>query len=132
MICFHANYSVEIIPFDFSLFFLSLYIKVTGCNHVPMSLFHKRTARPISTKFCTDLPTNPGMVLSTSMTASTRPPDPRVPQTPKYVSSSNFSRAAPGPGWLVCYILCDVRKIDFYLWKSILFKKTKTGNLKCN
>jgi len=82
--------------------------------YLPMSLFHARTAGPISTKFCTDLPTNPGMVLSTSMTAPTWPPDPRVPQTPKLqkTRSSNFSRAAPGPGWLVniyktdCMYLC--------------------------
>jgi len=73
--------------------------------------FHARTARPISTKFCTDLPTNSGKVLSTSITPTTRPLDPGVPQTlkplcnvkcPGHVSSSNFSRAAPGPGWLVC------------------------------
>jgi len=80
-----------------SLWYIYIYIPM----YLPMSLFHKRTAGPISTKFCTDLPTNPGMVLSTSMTAPTRPPDPRVLQTPKDVSSSNFSRAAPGPGWLV-------------------------------
>jgi len=81
-----------------------IYIYKTDCNYVPMSLFHARTARPISTKFCTDLPTNPGMVLSTSMTPPTLPLDPGVPQTPKDVSSSNFSGAAPGPGWLVIYI----------------------------
>jgi len=33
-------------------------IKVTVCTYVPMSLFHTQTARPISTKFCTDLHTN--------------------------------------------------------------------------
>jgi len=48
-----------------------------------MSPFHARTARPISTKFCTDLPTNSGKVLNKSMIPPTRTLDPRVPQTPK-------------------------------------------------
>jgi len=50
--------------------------------------FHARTARPISTKFCTDLPTNSGKVLNTSMTTPTQPVDPSVPQTlkPKWVT----------------------------------------------
>jgi len=53
------------------------------CTYLPtdvsMSLFHAQTARPISTKFCTDLHTDAGKVLITSMT----PPTPRVPQSPK-------------------------------------------------
>jgi len=48
-----------------------------------MSPFRAQTARPISTKFCTDLPTNSGKVLNASMTPPTQPLDPRVPQTPK-------------------------------------------------
>jgi len=51
--------------------------------YLPMSPFHILTAGPISTKFCTDLPTNWGKVLNTRMTTPTRPPDPGVPQTPK-------------------------------------------------
>jgi len=45
-------------------------------------------ARPISTKFCTDLPTNSGKVLNTSMTLPTQLLDPGVPQTlkPKWVT----------------------------------------------
>jgi len=85
-----------------------------------MSPFHARTAGPISTKFCTDLHTNSGKVLNTSMTPQTRPLDPRVPQTPKpkrvtgektlcNVKCSDgypytiklISQAVPGPGWLV-------------------------------
>jgi len=42
-----------------------------------------QTAGPISTKFCTDLHTNSGKVLNTSMTTPTQPLDPGVPQTPK-------------------------------------------------
>jgi len=45
--------------------------------------YHARTARPISTKFYTDLPANSGKVLNTCMTPPTQPLDPRVPQTPK-------------------------------------------------
>jgi len=41
-----------------------------------MSPFHSQTAGPISTKFCTDLPTNLGKVLYTTMALPTRPPDP--------------------------------------------------------
>jgi len=81
--------------------------------------FHARTAGPISTKFCTDLHTNSGKVLSTCMTPPTRPPDPGVPQTPKpqqvtgektlcnkkcpdgWRKTHQISRAAPGPGWQV-------------------------------
>jgi len=51
--------------------------------YLPMSLFHAGTAGLISTKFCTDLPANSGKVLNTSMTPSTQPLDPRLPQTPK-------------------------------------------------
>jgi len=52
-----------------------------------MSPFYARTFRPISTKFCTDLPTNSGKVLNISMTPPTQLLDPRVPQTlkPKWV-----------------------------------------------
>jgi len=86
---------------------------VTSC----MSLFHPRTAKPISAKFCTDLHTNSGKGLNTSMTLPIWPPDFRVPQTPnpKQVTGEklcfsknalNFSRAAPGPGWLVTYNDC--------------------------
>jgi len=38
-----------------------------------MSLFHMRTARPISTKFCTELQTDLGQVLNTSMTQTLWP-----------------------------------------------------------
>jgi len=53
------------------------------CTYLPMYPFHALTARPISTKFCTDLPTNSGKVLNTSMTLQTLALDPRVSQTPK-------------------------------------------------
>jgi len=36
------------------------------CLYVPMSFFHVGTARPMSTKFCTDLHTDSGKVLNTS------------------------------------------------------------------
>jgi len=79
-------------------------------------------------KFCTDLPTNSGKALNTSMTRCQ--PDPQTPRYPYLnwslekklcftknvqmgdVSSSNFSQASPGPGWLVyikqtfCMCLC--------------------------
>jgi len=45
-----------------------------------MSLFHAQTAEPISAKFCTDLHTNSGKVLNTSMTLPTRTCDPRYPK----------------------------------------------------
>jgi len=48
-----------------------------------MSLFHERAAGPISTKFCTDLTTNVGKVLNTSLTLPTQPPDPWVLQALK-------------------------------------------------
>jgi len=51
--------------------------------YVPVSLFHVQTARPISTKFCTDFHIDPGKVLITSVTPSTWLSDPGVPQTPK-------------------------------------------------
>jgi len=57
---------------------LSIYIYKSDCLYLC-----PRTAGPISTKFCTDLPTNSGKVLNTSMTLPTQPPDPGVPQTPK-------------------------------------------------
>jgi len=99
--------------------YIYIYKRLFVPMYLPMSLFHKRTAGPISTKFCTDLPTNPGMVLSTIITAPTRPPDPRVPQTPKDVSSSNFSWAVPGPGWLVIYIGYLVKLWELGDWGSI-------------
>jgi len=40
-----------------------IYIYKTDCLYVPMSLFHTQTARPISSKFCTDLHTDLGKVL---------------------------------------------------------------------
>jgi len=48
-----------------------------------MSLFHKQTVIPISTKFCTGLHTKSGKVLNTSQTLPNRTPDPGIPQTPK-------------------------------------------------
>jgi len=63
-----------------------------------MSLFHLRTAEPISTKFCKDLHTRSGKILFITMTLPTQPPGPRVPQAPKP------KRAAPGLGWLVFLI----------------------------
>jgi len=75
-----------------------------------MSPFHARTAGPISTKFCTDLPTNSGKILNTVMI----PPTPK----PKRVTGEKtlcnvkcsdgypytiqlISQAAPVPSWLV-------------------------------
>jgi len=77
-----------------------------------VSVFHTRTANPISAKFCTDLHTNSGKVLNTRLTLPIWPPDPRVTQTPKSKQITgeklcftkyalNFSRAAPGPSWLI-------------------------------
>jgi len=69
---------------------------------VAMFPFHVWTAGPISTKFCTDLPTNSGKVLNTSITLPTRPLDPRVPQTPK-------------PKWVIGEkTLCNVKCPDGY------------------
>jgi len=71
------------------IFFLTcIYIYRSDCLYL-CPLFTPKPPHPISTKFCTDLPTNSGKVLITSMTAPTRPPGPRgtpnsgVPQTPK-------------------------------------------------
>jgi len=67
-----------------------------------MSPFHARTARPISTKFCTDLPTNSGKVLNTSMIQPTQPLDPRLPQTlkPKWVTGEKTLCNVKSPdGW---------------------------------
>jgi len=44
-----------------------IYKYKTDCLYL-MPLFHERTAIPISTKFCTDLNTNPGKVLNTRLT----------------------------------------------------------------
>jgi len=57
--------------------------KYNLCTYIPVSLFHGRTAGPISTKFCTDLHTNSMKVINTSMTPPTQTPDHRVSQTPK-------------------------------------------------
>jgi len=100
-----------------------------------MSPFHARTARPISTKFCTDIPTNSGKVLNTSMDPPIRPLDPRVPQTPKpkcvtgEKTLSNvkcpdgypytvllISLAAPGPGRLVFYKLTKIIRSAIYVF----------------
>jgi len=48
-----------------------------------MSLFHARTAVPMSIKFCADLHTTSGKNLNSNMTLPTQPPDPWAPQTPK-------------------------------------------------
>jgi len=44
-----------------------IYIYKSDCLY----LYTYVPAGPISTKFCTDLPTNPGLVLNTSMTVPT-------------------------------------------------------------
>jgi len=79
-----------------------------------MSLFHRQTSGPISTKFYTDPPTNSGKVLNASLTPLTRPPD----RTPGYQrlqnlkrslekklcftkNALNFSQAVAGPSRLV-------------------------------
>jgi len=82
---FSQNFKATDLQFCMKTYSLnqSIYIKVTVCTYVLMSPFHARNARPISTKFCTDLPTNSWKVLNTSMTPPTRPLDPRVPETPK-------------------------------------------------
>jgi len=70
--------------------------------YLPMYPFHARTARPISTKFCTDLPNNSGKVLNTSMTLPTQPLDPGVPQTlkPKWVMGEKTLCSVKCPdGW---------------------------------
>jgi len=59
-----------------------LVIYKTVSTYVLMSLFHKRTAKPISTKFCTGLQTY-SVKVNTTMNPQTQPPDPGVPQTPK-------------------------------------------------
>jgi len=69
---------------------------------VPMSPFHAQAAWPIFTKFCTDLHTNSGKVLNTSMTPPTGPLDP-VPQTlkPKRVTGEKtFCNVKCPDGWL--------------------------------
>jgi len=74
-----------------------------------MSLIHAGTAGPISAKFFTDLCTNSGKVLNTSMTLSAQPPDPGVTQTPKpkqipgektllFKKCIKFFLPVPGPG----------------------------------
>jgi len=76
---------LALIHLSFVLFILSvnrhpesMYIKQTVCTYlciyVPVSLFHVRTARPISTKFSRSLHTNSGKVLNTSMTPPNKPP----------------------------------------------------------
>jgi len=50
---------------------------------VHISLFQAQTTAPLSGIFCTDLHTNSGKVLNTSLTPLTWPLDPGVPQTPK-------------------------------------------------
>jgi len=57
-------------------------MKQAVCTHLYVAVF-PFYAVLISTKFCTDLPTNSGKVLNTSMTPSTQLPDPMVPQIPK-------------------------------------------------
>jgi len=91
----------------------SVYIKQTVCTYlctcVPLSLANCRTNLR---QICTDLHTNSGKVLKTSLTPPTQPPDPGVPQTPKPKQNTReklyftknalyFSRTAPDPGWLV-------------------------------
>jgi len=66
--------------------YLCTYVPMYLCIYVPMSPFHARTARPISTKVCTDLPTNSGKVLNTIMTPPTQPPD----LTPKLQTLSTY------------------------------------------
>jgi len=112
------------------------YIYKSDCIYVPMSLFHARTARPISTKFCTDLPTNSEKVLKTSVTHQLYPWTQGYPTLQNQngslekklcftknvqmgdVCSSNFSRAAPGPGWLVFYIY---RRSDCLYWCTYMY-----------
>jgi len=116
-----------------------------------MSPFHARTARPISTKFCTDLPTNSGKVLNTSTAMPTQPLVPGVPQflKPKWVTEEKtlcnkkcpdgylstiylISQAALGPGLLVyndkcCFsvLLKLFRNYQLQLFVPLLDKITK-------
>jgi len=76
--------------------------KKNVCTYLCMSLFHMRTARPISTKFCTYLQTNSVKVLNTSMTPPTWPPDPMV---------SQFSKLSQVTGEKT---LCDIECSDGY------------------
>jgi len=93
-----------------------------------MSPFHTRTARPISTKFCTDLSTNSGKVLNTSMTPPTQPLNPRVPKTlkPKRVTGEKtlcnitcpdgwrkLIKFFLGPGWLVYNIFPVILRFQY-------------------
>jgi len=64
-----------------------IYPYKTECLYLCMYLFHKRTAQPISTKFCTDFHTNTGKVLNTSMTCQSNP------LTPGYPKLQNLSRS---------------------------------------
>jgi len=88
---------------------MSISIRETVFTYVPMSLFHARTAGPISTKLCTHLHTNLGKDLNTSMNLQTQPPDPKLQNLNRSLEKNfalqknalNFSRAARGPGWLV-------------------------------
>jgi len=66
-----------------SPFGLYIYKRLCPCTYLPVSLFYTQTAKPISTKFCTDLHTNSGKVPNTSLTPPTWTPDPGVPQNPK-------------------------------------------------
>jgi len=93
---------------------VSIYIKVTVCSYVP---FSRPNCRTNLHQILHSPPTNSGKVLITSMTAPTWTPGYPKLQNPNKsrerklcvtqnvqmgdVSSSNFSRAAPGPGWLV-------------------------------
>jgi len=98
-------------------FTITLYIKVTVCTYlsmylcliyksdclylpfyVPMSPFFARTAGPISTKFCTDLPANSGKVLNTSMTPPTQPLHPQSPQPMNPRVPNPWTPGYPTPG----------------------------------
>jgi len=72
--------------------------------YLTMFAFHLRTAGPISTKLCTDLPTNLGKVLNTSMIPPTWPLDSGIPKT-------------PNPKWVTGEkTLCNVKCPDGYLY----------------
>jgi len=64
----------------------SLYLKQAVPYYLPMYV-PAQTAGPISTKFCTDLLTNSGKLLNTTMTPQ---PDPLTPGYPKL---QNLSRS---------------------------------------
>jgi len=86
------------IVFWIQIYSTSIFVKVTVCTYViPLSPFHARTAGQISAKFCTDLTTNSGKVLNTSMTPPTLPLDPGVPQIlkPKWVTGPYHSLRRP-------------------------------------